>query len=108
MATVEVDTAYLSATYSFPQQSFDSLLEDPTPALTSSLFEQLIATAKQYEVVQSEKLKLDVQLEAAVHGGESRLRSLKESNDRNAKEIESLRRQLNDSGMLIYHGVCIT
>jgi nucleoprotein TPR len=99
MATTAVDLTYLSTAYSFPKDSLQALLDAPTRDLIESLLKQLAKSAKEHESTQSEKLKADIQLEAAIRNGESRSRHLKASADKNLKDIQDLRQKLNDSGM---------
>lgn len=98
MAAATVDTAYLAASYSISETTIASLLDSPTRELVQSLLQQLEIKAKEFEQVQAEKLRSDVELENAVRGTESRTRSLKASVDKGLKENAELRTKLNDAG----------
>jgi nucleoprotein TPR len=98
MAAAVVDTAYLSASYSIPENTLQSLLDAPTVELVNSVLLQLSAKAQEYDSIKAEKLRSDVQLEAAVRGGETRASQLKESVNKGLKQIEDLRLQLNEAG----------
>jgi nucleoprotein TPR len=93
-----IDTSFLAAAYSLPETTFTTLATAPSPDLVQSLLRQLIVYANEFESTKAEKLRTDVELEAAVRVGESRVKQLKDSADKNLKELESVRRQLNDSG----------
>jgi nucleoprotein TPR len=106
MANQAVDITYLSAAFSFPKESFQSLLDAPTKELVHSLLKQLTRSAKEHEITQAEKLKSDIQLESAIRNGESRSRQLKASAEKGLKDVQELREKLNESGMLCSHFVC--
>jgi len=94
----DIDIPYLANTFSLPESDIDSLLSAPSVPLVQSLLQHLSAFAKSYEEVKADKLKADVEFEAAVRSGDARARQLKDSNEKRQKEIEDLRRQLNTSG----------
>jgi nucleoprotein TPR len=98
MATVLVDTSYLSTTYVVPESTLQSLLDAPTAELVRSFLDRLAVFAKEHEVLKADKLKSDVELETAVRSGENRARQLRESVQKNLAEVETLRRQLGNSG----------
>ncbi|KAF1939451.1 hypothetical protein EJ02DRAFT_257125 [Clathrospora elynae] len=90
----EVDVGYLAASYSVPEASLQSLLSAPTVELVQSLLTQIEAKARAYDDLQSERIRTDVELEAAVQGGEQRARALKATTERAQKEAEELRKKL--------------
>jgi nucleoprotein TPR len=97
MATA-IDTAFLASTYVLPEATFINLINAPSQDLVLVLLQQLVVAASEFEAAKSEKLRTDVQLETAVRGTESRVKQIKDSFDKSLKELESLKRQLNDSG----------
>ena len=97
MAT-QLDTRHLSTTYSVPEPTLQSLLDAPTAELVHSFLERLAAFAKEHDILKAEKLRSDVELEAAVRGGENRARQMRDSVQNNLAQVETLRRQLGDSG----------
>lgn len=98
MATVAVDTAYISASYNIPEPSIQTLLDSPTVELVQSLLAQVESKAREYDNLKAEKLRADIELENAVRGGEAQRSSLKASFDRALSEVEELRRKLNEEG----------
>ncbi|CBY00423.1 hypothetical protein IAQ61_011351 [Plenodomus lingam] len=94
MATAVVDVGYLAASYSLPETTFHSLLSEPTVELVESLLTQIEAKARAYDDLQSEKVRAEVELEAAVQGGEQRARSLKAAADKAQKEAEEALQKL--------------
>lgn len=101
MAAATVDAAFIAASYSIPEPTIQNLLSSPVADLVQSLLLQVEAKAREFEDLKADKLRTDVELEAAVRGGESRTRQLKASVDGGLKEVEELRRKLNDEGTLI-------
>ncbi|EAT86425.2 hypothetical protein SNOG_06594 [Parastagonospora nodorum SN15] len=98
MATAAVDVGYLAASYSVPETTIQSLLSEPTVDLVQSLLVQIEAKAREFEDLQSEKLKADVELDNAVQSGEQRARALKAAADKAQKETEELRQKAAQEG----------
>lgn len=94
----EVDVGYLAASYSVPETTFQSLLSEPTVELVQSLLTHIEARARAYDDLQSEKIRTDVELEAAVQGGEQRARASKAAAEQAQHEADRLRQQLVDEG----------
>jgi len=93
-----VDVGYLAASYSVPETTLHSLLSEPTVELVQSLLTQIEAKARAYDDLQSDKIRADVELEAAVQGGEQRARSLKATAEKAQKEAEELKKKLVQEG----------
>jgi translation initiation factor 2B subunit (eIF-2B alpha/beta/delta family) len=101
MATAAVDIGYLAASYSVPETTIQSLLSEPTIELVQSLLVQIEAKAREFEDLQSEKLKSDVELDNAVQTGEQRARTLKAAADKAQKETAELRQKVAQEGVLM-------
>jgi nucleoprotein TPR len=101
MAAAAVDVGYIAASYEIPEPTLQSLLSEPTAELVQSLLVQIEAKAREHDDLKSEKIKVDVELEAAVQGGDSRARSLKAAADKAQKETEQLQQKLAREGA--YH-----
>ena len=99
MATTVVNVEYVAASFAVPQLTLQSLLDNPTVELVTSLLQQIEAKAREHDEIKAEKLRSDVELENAVRSGDSRARALKTSVDKGLKEVEELRTKLNDEGM---------
>ncbi|KAI4658055.1 uncharacterized protein J4E79_007036 [Alternaria viburni] len=89
-----VDVGYLAASYSVPETTLQSLLSEPTVELVQTLLTQIEAKARAYDDLQSEKIRTDVELEAAIQGGEQRARTLKATAEKAQKEAEELKKKL--------------
>lgn len=98
MAAPELDSAQLSSYCSLPQESINILLDAPTADLVRSLLQNITTKAHEHNELTSEKLKLGVELENAVRGGETKNRVLKSSVDKNLKEAADLRQKLREEG----------
>ena len=98
MAAVELDIPRLSAFCAVPRASLDSLLDTPTADLVRTLLASLSPRVHEYDTIKAEKIKLNVELENAVRGGESKCRVLKNSIDKGVKEAAELRRKLYEEG----------
>ncbi|KAF1832256.1 hypothetical protein BDW02DRAFT_17816 [Decorospora gaudefroyi] len=94
MAAAAVDVGYLAASYSVPETTLQSLLSEPTAELVQSLLTQIEAKARAYDDLQSEKIRTDVELEAAIQGGEQRARALKATAEKAQKEAGELKKKL--------------
>ena|ERR1700761_91694 len=98
MAAAGVDTGFIASHYEVPEPSVQTLLDAPTVELVTAFLHKAFAKAQEFESLRQEKLRTDVELESAVHASDNRARQLRDSVDKGLKEIESLRKQLNDSG----------
>ncbi|CAO2655700.1 Nn.00g045030.m01.CDS01 [Neocucurbitaria sp. VM-36] len=94
MAAAAVDVGYLAASYSVPETTFHSLLSEPTVELVQSLLTQIEVKARAYDDLQSEKIRTDVELEAAVQSGEQRARALKATAEKAQNEAKELRQKV--------------
>ena len=99
MAVAQLDLAQLSSFCSLPQHSINTLLDVPTAGLVRTLLENISVRAHEQNDFASEKLKLGVELENAVRGGESKSRILKGSIDKGLKEATDLRQKLQAEGI---------
>lgn len=98
MATEVFDLQHLSSYCSLPQDTFQTLLDEPTVDLVKRLLQTLAAKAREHEQANAENLKLSVELENAVRGGESKTRGLKSSIDKGLKEAAELGQKLQLEG----------
>ncbi|KAI9654433.1 MAG: hypothetical protein M1831_005399 [Alyxoria varia] len=96
MAAAVLDTAHLASYTSIPQSDIQTLINEPHPELVNTFLKAISAKAQEHERLESERLRLDVELENAVHGGESRSRTLKANADKALQDVEALRVRLNE------------
>lgn len=102
MAAAQVDLAQLSSFCSLPQHSINILLDAPTAGLVRTLLENISVRAHEHNDIASEKLKLGVELENAVRGGETKSRILKSSIDKGVKEATELKQKLQAEGIYVH------
>lgn len=98
MAATAVDPGYIAASYAVPETSIQSLLAEPTVELVQSLLTQIEAKAREFDELQSEKLRADIENETAVRAGEARIRTLQATADKAVKDADELRQQLAQKG----------
>ncbi|KAK2737652.1 hypothetical protein FQN57_007459 [Myotisia sp. PD_48] len=97
MAAAAIDVPFLSSHYSLSQSVISSLSTNPTIELVNQLLESITARARETEELKSDKLRLEVELENAVRGGESKVKGLKASIEKHLQEISNLRNKLQES-----------
>lgn len=98
MAVAELDVPQLASFCSVPETSINTLLDQPTIELVRNVLQQVSAKAQEHNELRSEKLRLEVELENAVRGGESKTRALKISLDKAQKEGAEFRQKIQDEG----------
>lgn len=98
MATVAVDFPFLSSHYAVAESVLNTLSQEPTVELVHQLLEAIASKARETEELKSDKLRLEVELENAVRGGESKVKVLKSSVEKGLTEIADLRSKLQESG----------
>ena len=98
MAAVDLDFAQLSSFTSLSQSSITLLFDTPTTELISALLTNVSAKARDFDDLKSQQLKLNVELENAIRGGETKSRVLKASVDKGQKEAAALRQKLEAEG----------
>jgi nucleoprotein TPR len=100
MAT-DVDTSFIVAAYSFPESSLHTLLAAPTVDLVKAFLAQAESKAREYQTLEANKLRTEVELETVVRSSEARARQLKDTVEKGLKEIESLRIKLSREGTIL-------
>ena len=98
MAVAELDIPQLASFCSIPETSIHSILDQPTEELVRSLLEGVSAKVQEHNELKSEKVRVDVELENAVRGGESKSRVLRTSLDRAQKETADVKQKLQIEG----------
>ena len=101
MAAEVLDLQHLSAYCSLPREIITTLLDAPTVDLVRTLLQNVAHKAREHEEASSEILRLSVELENAVRGGESKARILKSSIDKGLKDAAELRQKLQSEGLYI-------
>ena len=98
MAAATVDLGYLSTHLGVPETTLTTVTTDPTAELVNSVLEAVVAKAREYDTLYSEKLQVDIELENAVRSAEARCQSFKATADKALKDVEEIRQKLQDEG----------
>ena len=99
MATMVWDPGYLSTHLDVPRATIDTLLDAPTAELVRVLLDAVALKAREYEELQADKLRLEVELENSVRNAETRGQSLKATVDKALKDVNELREALAAEGI---------
>lgn len=99
-AAVAVDFAYLSTHLGVPETTLSTIATAPTVDLVNTVLQAVAAKAHEFETLYSEKLQVDIELENAVRSSEARCQSFKATADKSLKDVEELRRKLQNEGMV--------
>jgi len=97
----DIDTGFIALAYSFPESSLHTLLEAPTVDLVKAFLVQTETKVREFEALEAEKLRTEVELEAVVRSTETRVRQQKDAVEKGLKEIESLRVKLSREGIIL-------
>ncbi|CAL5874359.1 uncharacterized protein PFLUO_LOCUS8655 [Penicillium psychrofluorescens] len=97
MADAAVELPYLSSHYAIPEATLSTLTQAPTVDLVNQLLASITKKAHEYDELKSDKLRLEVELENAVRSNESKIKVLKGTVEKGHKEVEDLRKKLNES-----------
>jgi nucleoprotein TPR len=98
MATVALDSGYLSAYLDIPRSTVDTIIDAPTAELIRGLLEAVAAKARQTEEIQAAKLHLEVEYENAVRSAETKSQGLKATVEKALQELNELREKLSFEG----------
>lgn len=102
MATTVVDTYYLSAYLKVAQPTLQSLVDAPTAELVRSVLEAITTKAHEHDESNSDKLRLEIELENAVRRSESLSQGSKSTVEKALKDVNELREKLNSEGLLFF------
>lgn len=104
MAAAAVDLGYLSTHLGVPETTLSTVTTNPSVDLVNSVLEAVIAKAREYDTLYSEKLQVDIELENAVRSTEARCQSFKATADKALKDVEEIRQKLQDEGKKFCEG----
>ncbi|KAK4166351.1 nucleo protein TPR [Cladorrhinum sp. PSN259] len=93
MAAAEVDLAYLSTHAGVPEPDLDNVVTAPTPDLVKAVLGAILAKLRDLE---QEKFQLEIELEGAIRGSESRCEQFKATADKALKEVKDVRQKLQN------------
>ena len=100
MAAAAFELPALASFVSVPESSLSDIINNPTTELVQNVLSKVAARARELEELQSDRLRLEVELENAVRSGESRARQLKSASEKSLKDVAQIRQQLQSEGSL--------
>lgn len=105
-----VDVSAVATFTSTPEATITTILENPTSELVQTLLQSISIKAQEYNNIKSEKVRLEVELEAIVRTSESKVKALKTSLEKGLAEVTRLRTELQTSGWcsLLFRRDCFT
>ena len=98
MAAMDLDVPQLASFCSLPETSLTIALDAPTAELVKSILANISVKAREFDEAKSQQLKLTVELENAIRGGDAKCRVLKSSLERAQKEAAELRHSVQEEG----------
>lgn len=102
MAAATIELPYLASHYSIAEATLNTLTQAPTVELVNQLLESITKKARDHDELQSDKLRLEVELENAVRSSDSKIKVLKNSVEKAHAEVEETRKKLHESGRLSF------
>lgn len=97
-ADVAVDLGYLSTHLGVSENTLSTVATSPTVDLVTAVLRAVIAKAHDSDNLYSEKLQVDIELENAVRSSEAKCQSFKATADKALKDVEDIRRKLQNEG----------
>lgn len=98
MATATVDIGFLSGYLNLPQPSLTEVLDSPTVELVNAVLLAVSTKAREHQELEADKQQVDIELEAAILGSETRTKDLQQIADKALKEANELREKLAAEG----------
>ena len=98
MEPLQFDIPRLASFFTIPETSLNSLLTSPTVEIVQNLLGKASIKAREYEQLEAENTRLEIQLENVVRTDEAKIRVLKTSLEKSQKEVEQSRHKLQAEG----------
>lgn len=99
MAAAAVDVGYLSSHLGVPETSLSTVLTEPTIDLIHGILDAVATKAHEFDSLYADKLKVEIEFESVVRSSEARSGSFKAAAEGSRKEVEDLRRKLQEEGV---------
>jgi nucleoprotein TPR len=93
-----VDVRAVATFSSLPETTISAILENPTVELVRSLLHNISVKLPYYDQLNSQKMRLEVELETAIRTSESKVKALRSSVEKGLAEVSKLRAELQSSG----------
>lgn len=96
MAAADVDVGYIAGHLGLDEPVVQSLATEPTLDLVTALLQAVATKAHEFDELYAAKLQIDIELENAVRGAESRSQASRESTEKALKDLEEARQKLKE------------
>ncbi|KAK0743388.1 hypothetical protein B0T18DRAFT_183431 [Schizothecium vesticola] len=93
MAAADVDLSFLWTQAGVPEDHVQSAITAPTPDVVRAVLSAVVTRLRDLE---QNKFQLEIELEAAIRGAESRCEQFKASTDKALKDVKEVRQKLQD------------
>ncbi|RYC63747.1 hypothetical protein CHU98_g2476 [Xylaria longipes] len=95
MAAAGVDVRYLAAHLGMPEANVATATSEPTVDLVNAILAAVTTKAQEFDVLFSQKLQLEVELETSVRSAEAQRDASNETAKKALKDVEDIRQKLN-------------
>lgn len=98
-----VDLGYLATHLGMPEENLSTVVTEPNVDLVKVILSAVAAKAHDYDVISSQKIQLEVQIETSIRAAEAQRDKSNETAAKALKDVEHIRNKLKDEGaQLIY------
>ncbi|TRX91646.1 hypothetical protein FHL15_007428 [Xylaria flabelliformis] len=95
MAAAGVDVGYLATHLGMPEANLATATSEPTVDLVNAILAAVTTKSHEFDVLFSQKLQLEVELETSVRGAEAQRDASNETAKKALKDVEDIRQKLN-------------
>lgn len=95
MAAAGVDVGYLATHLGMPETNLSGAISDPTADLVNAILAAVTTKAHEFDILFSQKVQLEVELETSVRGAEAQRDASNETAKKALKDVEDVRQKLN-------------
>ncbi|KAI0871940.1 hypothetical protein GGS24DRAFT_491876 [Hypoxylon argillaceum] len=95
MAAVGLDVGYVATHLGMPETNLSVAISDPTADLVNAILAAVATKAHEFDTLFSQKLQLEVELEASVRSAEAQRDASNETAKKALKDVEDTRQKLN-------------
>lgn len=100
MAAVGLDVGYVATHLGMPETNLSVAISDPTADLVNAILAAVATKAHEFDTLFSQKLQLEVELEASVRSAEAQRDASNETAKKALKDVEDTRQKLNKEGII--------
>ncbi|KAI0449211.1 hypothetical protein F5B21DRAFT_518347 [Xylaria acuta] len=95
MAAAGADVGYLATHLGMPEANLATAASEPTVDLVNAILAAVATKSHEFDVLFSQKLQLEVELETSVRGAEAQRDASNETAKKALKDVEDIRQKLN-------------